>query len=331
MVVIENKEAMCLWDIVHQLKYNDPEVCKELDSYLANKLEEQNDVREISYYIISNSGYVPLLPITQAKINFILSEYLKSEDIEWWNIRDLNEWMYNDIKLLIVSRWINGNEKDFPLWWLKDLLLECLCTDDLGVKILQKLTSDYRKRKSHYIIEIIGSIFEKIDNRYIEQACECISKSTPAVQTCLLSRNDVSEVYVLKGLKALSKLSEQREIKAKINFAALKELSPVARLNTMQQLLGMFDHYYKRFSYYKHSTSSYYSSEYYLTQYKDSYERYGKQKELPFKEIPNREDIEQFLFPCSLKFNKEVSELMSRYDELIILINKKENNNGKCI
>lgn len=139
------------------------------------------------------------------------------------------------------------------------------------------------------------------------------------------------EKYVPKALKALGKLTGQRKIDAKIDFSTLQQLGPRERLNTMQQLLGTFDGCYRLMLYYKKNAGNN-TNDYYYRQYKERYERSGINNGLPFKELPSKEEIEQFLFPCSLKFNKEVSDLMARYNELIALVNQsKGENNGECV
>ena len=67
----------------------------------------------------------------------------------------------------------------------------------------------------------------------------------------------------------------------------LKHLGPKSRLDAMKQLLGMLGYYYSS-NKYQH----------------------------PFKTLPERSDVLEFLFPCSLKYNDQVKELVKRYDEL---------------
>ena len=113
--------------------------------------------------------------------------------------------------------------------------------------------------------------------------------------TCLLARNDLPEEYVIMGLKSISKLSRQRNVALEIDLDALKNLGPKSRLEAMKQLLGLVY----------------------------SYNRI-KPTKLPFKNTPNREDIEKFLFPCVLKYNEEVSLIIKRYEELVANTKSKE-------
>jgi len=161
--------------------------------------------------------------------------------------------------------------------------------------VLEKLIKLYKKKKSKSRIEDIYDMFQNIDVQNLSKACELMAKSTPAVTAGLLNREDVPEKYIIKGLKALSKLSKQRDIKVKIDFKTLEHLGPKSRLDAMKQLMGIMNSWYRL-----------------------------KQTELPFKENPTKESIEKFLFPCSFKYNEEVSKLLKRFDEITNPSNRKD-------
>jgi hypothetical protein len=120
----------------------------------------------------------------------------------------------------------------------------------------------------------------------LPMACEALSSGTPAVSAILLSRNGIPEDFTIKGLKAISKLSKQKNINIKISFDMLKHLGPRSRLDAMKHLLGIITNCN------------------------------SKQRELPFTKLPMREDVEFFLFPCSIKYNSEVVELVEHFSNL---------------
>ena len=129
-------------------------------------------------------------------------------------------------------------------------------------------------------------MFQKVNDDNLDEACELLANSTPAIIACILNRDGISEKYVVMGLKALSKLTKQRNIMVKLDFNALEHLSPKGRLEAMRHLMGIINKWGSR------------------------------PKELPFKTMPTKYDIERILFPCSMKYNEEVTNLLKRFDEI---------------
>ena len=179
--------------------------------------------------------------------------------------------------------------------------------------ILCKYVVSYKAVKYQSFVRYVGELFKDVAVENLGAACELIASSTPLMQSVFLKRGDLEERYLLKGIKALSKLSTQKDIDAKIDFKLLEKLQPIGRLRAMKQLLGMYDGYFKVMQFYK---KRYSMDNFYTNRAKERYEQNGKH-ELPFKEIPTRDEIGRFLFPCLVKYNEQVTQLMEKYDEMI--------------
>ena len=318
-------ETAELWELAYELNPHNAESCLKIDPYLADKIECLKDLFQIFYYLcygkIQNN-----LPETKKKINQLFREELKNENINWHNLKRFCNWLDEDVKYKLIKVWLEDDKHNAQSSWVVDTFtVGELRTGDMGLKVIDKLTKLYKKNKSRKSIALIESLFNSIDSQFVDNACEIISKSTPAIVASLLRRTDINEKYTIKGLKALSKLSKQRNVNIKIDFDMLKHLGPKGRLDAMKQLLGMFDKHFKWQQ--QHHPSANYDIYHYKCR-KPKEVTY----ELPFKKIPEREDIEIFLFPCSLKYNSEVVAMMKRYDELVKLLKTdKEVNDGKCI
>lgn len=285
-----------LYDLCAVLTPGNAERSTAIDPYLANAIQSKDDMG-IAFSFIAYTGMEELLPKTKDKINSILREYLESADpINWWEFRNYFNWLSPELSNALAETWLNSDSTDGH--WIIHLVPK---ESKLAIKALEKITALYKKKRSSANVKLIEDLFIKLPSDKVEDACNIIAKATPAVSACLLSRSDINEKYTLKGLKALSKLSTQRDVNIKIDFQMLKHLGPKSRLDAMKQLLGMLGNYY-------------------------SYQ--NKTKEHPFKKLPQKSEVETFLFPCSLKYNDQVVELIKRYDELT---RQKEVSNGKCI
>jgi len=306
-----------LWDLAYNLDPTNQDLCAHIDGHLANKLEDMDNLLEIYYYLCYGEMHT-LLPSTKKKINELLSEELKDVDnIQWWQFKNFAQWFEGDLKDTLAKEWLDNDNADLDVAWMVNSLDADI---DTNLKILEKLVRMYKKKKSSEIVNVMERIFVGMVSDRIDEACAIVSKSTPAVIASLLKRNDISEKYTLKGLKALSKLSKQRELNIQIDFDTLKHLGPKARLDAMKQLMGMFDKYYQFKQTVKPSNYSY-GYNYKERRLKSKAKEYS----LPFKTVPKKEDIERFLFPCCLKYNDEVVSMMQRFDELT---SQKEEDNG---
>ena len=188
--------------------------------------------------------------------------------------------------------------------------------------------ADKKRKKAEFIHEI-ERIFDGLAKDNLKSGCDLLFKATPALSATLLRRNDIEEKYTIKGLKSISKLSKQRNLNIKIDFNMLSNLGPKGRLDAMKQLLGMFDGYYKykvkQEEYYKNNPNAHRYS--YGSWREEQLKRKSKSFGLPFTEIPKKEDVESFLFPCSIKYNDQVIAMMARFNELV----EEEEENGKCV
>ena len=324
----EDLSKLSAWDLVLKIRSNSHEHCAEVDPILAEKITDQQSLCDVWYYL--GSDQLPaLMPLCKQKINQMLRQELSSETIMWWRIRDFLVWADEETEMVLINSWLT-KDGGLPVYWMHNIVIKH-AEKDIGIEMLEKIIKHYKKHKAGYVMNMIGDLFAKINTKNLDKGCELLASSTPAVAACLLKREDIPAQHVPTALKALGKLTGQRKITTKIDFSLLQKLGPRERLNTMQQLLGLFDGHYRAMMYYKKPDGSN-ANDYYAKQFQQRYEKYGVHNGLPFKEMPSKEEVEQFLFPCSLKFNKEVSDLMARYNELIALVGKSQGeNNGECV
>lgn len=306
---MQDFSGVSLWDLAYNLDPTDSKLCSEIDSHLASKLDNIDHLLEVYYYLCYGDMHT-LLPFTKKRINELLSEQLKDlENVKWYQFKNFIVWLDDDVKQKLAQEWLKNDEVEIDDSWMAD----SVSTDtDTNLQVLTKLVRMYKKRKSSQNVKIMERVFLNFETNRINEACEVISKSTPAVSATLLRRTDICEKYTIKGLKALSKLSKQRDVEIQIDFDMLKHLGPKGRLDAMKQLMGMFDKYYKFIQENKNVSSRNYSYNWKEKQLKRS----SKEFNLPFKEMPKREDVERFLFPCSIKYNDEVVAMIDRFNEL---------------
>lgn len=277
--------------VAFKLDASDPSLCKEIDPHLAERLKTLNDLKDI-YFYLRCGDLCNVMTETRNKVNDLLLDYLENSDVNWKLFEKLNRWLDNSVKGKLVDIWLDSEDVNPDSMWIG----ESIPSDHKeNVKALKRFVDIYRANRSNDNLTIIESLFKNIGSDKLGEACDVIAKSTPAIACILLCREQVSDDYTIKGLKAMSKLSKQRSVEVKIDFDMLKHLGPRGRLDAMKQLLGMMN-------------------------------KWGsKKRELPFKSLPTREEVEFFLFPCSIKYNEEVVELVNHF---LQLTGQKEVTNG---
>lgn len=280
-----NYESMELWQLFH---YLDETSGPSLDKHIANRI---NDIDELfdNYYLFVRVPYLtPLLPLTLGKVNLLIIDLIENPppNIEWWKVSTLAQWNWlnKEAKDKLLEIWFENDEVDFSM---ESLYGNITSDSKYYIRVLEKLIKSYKIQKSRERADYINSVFMNAGKEHLQTACELLEKSTPAVTVCLLNRKDIPDEFIIKGLKALSKLSKQRNINIKVDFQSLEQLGPKMRLDAMKHLMGIMD---------KWNRSS--------------------QASLPFKTTPTRAMVEEFLFPCSFKYNDQVAELLKRYDEI---------------
>ena len=304
MVDMDRLQDADLWSLLYGLDDTNQDICTKLDPYVTAKINDISNLSSAAYQLgCHNRDY---LPLTRNKINSLFRNYIcvwtqqniangGNENLtpsQYIDISRYAKWLDKDIIDKIIKIWLSKDSfYDEKHGWLSETVD---VNSDLCVPVLQKLIKIYIKRKSRRNLKRIEDFFIKVGNVYLNEICSCIDLSTPTVKACLLNRDDVGEKYIISGLKAIAKLTTQKKVKTKINFSILGHLGPRSRLDAMKHLMGLLYWYYDS--------------------RKDTYQ-------LPFTTVPTREEIAEFLFPCSIKYNSEVIGLMERYDELI---NKKE-------
>jgi hypothetical protein len=275
-------EEITIHDLVYKLDWTRVNRCEAIDPLLAEKITDLDKLYGMGYYL-QKKDLVKVLPKTKEKINEVILKSLSDNEINAWSIRALDVWLDTRIHNEFAKRWLNNGTWD--TYWLVNNIN--LIDDDLRVKMLAKFMEEYKESKSKYKVGNIETIFKVLTKKEnFEAAAKLLSEGTPALQACLLSRADLKEEYITKGLKSISKLAKQRNVSAKIDLEVLKNLGPRSRLDAMKQLLGITNPYY------------------------------SKDMGLPFKTIPTTDEVSQFLFPCSIKYNEEVSKVINRFKEI---------------
>lgn len=255
---------------------------EEKDDLIASKIHSSEDLADI-YFLISYGKYYELMPNTRIKINSIISKSIHENSIDWDLTYSLRSWLNPDNKLSILDKWASVENNCHPMWVphipLHDVVLS-------NTNVLSKSVEVYKYNRRESVLRGISNVFKSICSSKLDEASDILSKSTSSVASILLSRDDVSEKYMLCGLKAVSKLSRQKNFSIKIDFSMLEKLGPKSRMDAMKQLLGI--------------------AGFYRTKHID----------LPFKSTPSIDDVKTFLFPCSIKYNTEVIDLVDRFSEL---------------
>lgn len=318
MVISKYANYSSVWSLSQQLYAvrDNQQECLEIDLFLAEKLNTTEDLWYASNYI--RDSRPEWLPTTKIKMNALIRDiYIRGEDVNGYCVDNIEKWLDISTKRLVLDRWMKIEENYSSSHSTNKIqtIIKSVFNSDVSVRvnIFNKLTKAYRNYKNARLVKLISDLFSVADVENIEEYCKVIASSTPLVKSIFLKRGDIPEKYVLMGIKSLAKLSTQKNIDVKVDFNLLSKLGPRGRLQAMQQLLGMFDTYYHKMMYYKKN-----NNDYYYNVYKGYYDNYGvKLDNLPFKEIPSREDVEKFLFPCSIKFNTQVSQMMEKYDEIL--------------
>ncbi len=281
-----------LWEDLFIVSSNSKDILENKfnvdDAIIASKINSLDNIIECNSFFAWNYNLQEKMPLTKTKFNNILKEHIDAggaKDFPSWFISSLSAWLEDSTRKLLLDKWLADDQNNgIDLPWL---LRYAEQDNELYLKILKKLVKSYKDNKSYENINNINDLFNKIESKNLDEACAVLSEATPGIAVCLLSRADISDDYVLQGLKSLSKLSKQRTINIKLDFEMLAKLGPKARLDAMKQLLGLFSKWYAK-----------------------------KNGVLPFKTIPNKEEVANFLFPCSVKYNKEVSDVLQKFDEI---------------
>ena len=313
-----------VWGLSYELYYASESDHKDIDPFLADKIVTVQNITEAMGGL--TRAKMEFLPLTKAKVDKLINEsYIKGECIDRYALSELAKWLSVSTKQLVTNYWLNDTN---ARWYTypKTIIPEIFGEDkSIQIPIITKLVNLYGSTKNSYLVNAVGILFKDVHIDNLDTSCKIISTSTPLMKSVFLKRDDIKERYVLKGLKSLSKLTTQKDVNTKIDFKMLAKLGPSSRLKAMQQLLGMFDRYYQNMMYYK---TRYPNDEYYRKRYEASFEQFGKQ-EIPFTTIPTKEEVAAFLFPCSIKYNDKVSELISKYEALLKLIARKPAEGGK--
>lgn len=292
---------------------------KRVDEHILSRCNEYRDIGLDTYWVSLDK--IKYLPKTQQRINDLVIGHYKERG-DYFSYGGYAKWFTDDTKTFFLKEWIKSEYNKADQWMMKDL---DFCPNDMKLNVLAKLIEVYNGSRSKKNLGYIQEIYQRISDDNVAAACAIISSASSAVQPILLAREDIDDEYVISGLKALSKLSRQRKMDINIELKSLSRLGPKARLGVMKQLFGMHSQYYKFKKKQKENPNSYY--------WNNSWrERKIRRKSvvvdnLPFKNIPNRQDIEEFLFPCVMLYHEDVAAVLERFDELVI----KEKKDGESV
>ena len=291
------EQEISIWDLLYSLDPTKRNRCEAIDPLLAERIDSVDTLGLTGYYL-NYDGLIEILVKTKSKINEVIQKDVQDleQSITGYQLKQFDKWLDTFTRKLLVELWIK-NDKSWDISWISKLALDL--NNEIQIKVFGKLIESYNKRKSRYRVRDVENIFKVVNKDSLDTCCKSLAESSPALTACLLSRPDIQEEYVILGLKALSKLSKQRELPVEVDFFALKTLGPRSRLDAMKQLLGI----------------------------SQTYNKYRKD-ELPFKIIPTKEEVEEFLFSCAIKYNDEVSSVVKRYEELVNKPKSKEVNYG---
>jgi len=266
--------------IAFDLNIRDKKASALLDGPLAASLNSIDDIEDIYFYLRCGDFY-SFMPETKKKINSLLRDSLNNSN-DWFLFRKMSLWLDTETRSKLLDIWLESDLYDTHSMWVGETVPE---DHEKILIVLTRFVNFYRNQRTQYNLTSIEYVFSNIGADKLKDACEIIKNGTPAITSLLLTR-EVDDEYIIAGLKAMSKLSKQKNINVKIDFNMLKHLGPRARLDAMKQLTGIIQKWKAR------------------------------KTELPFKKIPTEEDVKLFLFPCSIKYNPEVTELIEHFHNL---------------
>lgn len=285
-----NFSTMNIWELGKQA-WLDKSSRQEIDNYMCDKIINMDDLLMV-YHFLCAPGLEQSMPKTRQKINSLLSSG-NFESVS--QFKNLYAWFDSNINEKLLDGWLNGED----LGQYVDIFNINQDSVNNNFKIFERLLDICKSNKSQDYIKLIEKLFIGLDEVHVDKACQLLSKLSPSISFILLKRKNIKEKYLIKGLKSLSKLSKQRDLDIKIDINSLEYLGPRARLDTMKQLLGISKLYLNN----SHCRKAFYSP---------------SKNHLPFDPIPDKSELEKFLFPCSLKYNEEVKTLLGRFDELMM-------------
>lgn len=279
-----------LWEIFNTLSSDSQSLYendyKHLDSLISNKLNCVNDLMYHQHNFTYSDKFKNDLPKTTSKINDIIGGKLGEGSFPPWFITCLANWLNEDSQKILLNNWLKDDDNlSYDHEWISK---RAASDNELYIKVLDKLVKSYKKDKSKQKVSDITNMFMAILPEHLDKASKILSDSTAGVASILLTRTDISEDYIVKGLKALSKLSKQRSVNIKFKFNVLNKLGPKQRLEVMKQVVGLYTKWYQK-----------------------------QPQSLPFIDTPTKEEVKDFLFPCSFKYNTEVTEIVDKFDNII--------------
>jgi hypothetical protein len=263
-----------------------------IDKAIAAKLVDFKLVHDELYYHAHN---MLKLKLTCERVNALTLEQLAITS-DWYSLGlgRLHEIYNNQVKDCIVDGFLAGT---------KGMSVHDVCRyirDGYpgNLKLLEFAVNDPKRIKHYSIQRIIKCAFLALRTEDVDAGCVIVSKLTPATQTIMLLRTDINEVHLLKGLKAMSKLSRSRKVNAVLKLEMFKRISPKSRLQVIKHVMG-------------------YSSRY----------RYWTGRNIAqFDVMPTKEQLAELLFSCSMKYTSQVTEVLSHYDSYLALIKQGESN-----
>ena len=311
-----------VWDYIYLLDRSDRNDLAKADVKVAEALDSMDRLSEVRFilYRYIDKAKRGLLPKIKGRVNELSRKVLSERrGVDWYEMLSYYDWWERDVKIEVVNRALSkdgaievGDFKAFVLEKGKDVYD---VMERLHERIIDKLLIIYKRRKSWSAVECIEIAFREAPAESVEVLCKALSNSPPSVKVCVLCRNDITPEYIMVGIKALSKLTTQRDVVVKLEFGLLHRLGPRDRLLAIRQLFGMLGSTYRNWMWLKNSG---YVESYRRQAFKEKYDRFVAEYVSPFVTNPTKDEFGELVFACSIKKSEEVSEILNRYDELIL-------------
>lgn len=266
------------YSLIRRMRWSSDAELIMLDEIAASKLNTMEQVERLY-----DSSSLDHCPKTIAKLNEVLLEYLNAPIIKdyAYPLVSLANHCNDAVKYRITELFAEGRTN---LGSSIGKFIVPNCPYNLG--LMHRSIERYLNGR-HYWRGCTGKAFICLRAEDLEEGCRLLSKSTPNIQALLLERQDISEEYILIGLKALGKLKDTKQVRVKIKTELLKRLSPKGRLDVIKHLIG------------------------YNTRY---YWRYHNKLPAEFEVPPTKEELGELLFSCSMKYYNQVSAVLQYYN-----------------
>jgi hypothetical protein len=286
---------MSAWGLAHHLRWIasiDDDELELIDTVIAERLSSMSEANEFCHY----TEALKKCPKSSAKINQVVLNYLCQPEASYdYNIDCLSVLFSDAVKDKVVELFISGQ---FSISFRAHELLRFNGPNCLT--LLARFIDKYKNSSIHWHKSVCAA-FQCVGPEDFDSACKLLSECSPNLQAILLTRPDISEQYMLIGLRALTKLKNPKTVRAKIKYDSLKKLGPKGRLEVVKHLIGFSKNWRNR-------------------------NWYMQLPPVEFEITPTKEQFSELLYSCSMLYNDQVVETVSYYD---FYLERLESNKGE--